>query len=308
MPQVLLGVDGGSSKARALLATLDGEVVGTGLTTGVNYQAVGLRAAVAAIEKAVHKAFQSAALRPEDCPIVVGCFGLAGVGRPADRRRWEVRLRRQRLAQRVIIVSDAELVLAAGCPAGWGIALIAGTGSICVGRTPDGRELRVGGWGYLLGDEGSGFALALQALRLAVRAADGRAAADPILRAALEFWGLREPNDLIELVYRRYRTAPSAIASFARRVVELAEHGESIALALLEHAADELAQHIVTVAARLGLDNPPLAFAGGLLVNSRLLRESVCRRIGRAPETVQVVDDPALGALRLAQRATGADA
>src|SRR4029453_12414402 len=87
--------------------------------------------------------------------------------------------------------------LAAGAPEGWGVALIAGTGSFCWGRDAAGRSARVGGWGFLLGDEGSGYDLAVQALRLATQTADGRAEAHAILRAILDHWGPRLPGSFL---------------------------------------------------------------------------------------------------------------
>ena len=77
-------------------------------------------------------------------------------------------------ARSVLMVNDGDLVIAAGTPEGWGIGVIAGTGSIAVGRTKDGRTARAGGWGHLIGDEGSAYRIVLDALRLVARRADGR--------------------------------------------------------------------------------------------------------------------------------------
>ncbi len=302
MARLLLGVDGGATKTRAVLAQFGGPVLGAGTAGSSNYQSVGLERAVAAIVEAIRAAFADARLMPEENEVAAVCFGLAGVDRPADRERLSGRLERERLARRSIIVNDSELVLAAGCPDGWGVALISGTGSICFGRAPDGRTARAGGWGYILGDEGSGFDIAVQALRLATRTADGRANAPGLLRAALDFWELDTPEQLIELVYQREGGAPGSVARFATRVLELAEAGDPDARQVLDRAADDLALHVATVTRRLGLDRPPLAFGGGVLRASALLREAVYERAGVPLGPAAVVDDPALGALAIARR------
>jgi N-acetylglucosamine kinase-like BadF-type ATPase len=198
-------------------------------------------------------------------------------------------------------VSDAELVLAAGTPAGWGVALICGTGSIAWGRAPDGRSARAGGWGYLLGDEGSGYDIALRALRLATQTADRRAAAPALLQAALDHWGLQEPEQLIGQVYR-LETTRAEIAALAPRVVALADAGEPAAMHLLDDASGELAQLVVAVACKLDLIAPPVALAGGLLGACEQLRGGIAVYLGVEPGALMYVEEPARGAVTIARR------
>ena len=100
------------------------------------------------------------------------------------------------------MIEDAALLLAAGTPDGWGVAVVAGTGSMAFARGTDGRTARAGGWGPLLGDEGSGYALALSGLRAAARAADGRAQATLLTDRLLAACGLSRPEDLVGIVYQ----------------------------------------------------------------------------------------------------------
>ncbi|HET9221200.1 MAG TPA: BadF/BadG/BcrA/BcrD ATPase family protein, partial [Roseiflexaceae bacterium] len=156
MTDLLLGVDGGGSGTRALLADRSGAILGAGAAGPSNHQAIGLEAAAQAIQSAIDMAFRDARVE-RSRPVAAICLGLAGAGRPEDRLRFEAWATRQNIARRCAVASDAELVLTAGTPDGWGVALICGTGSIAWGRAPDGRSARAGGWGYLLGDEGSGY-------------------------------------------------------------------------------------------------------------------------------------------------------
>jgi N-acetylglucosamine kinase-like BadF-type ATPase len=168
---VLLGVDGGGTKTTALLADRAGRVVARGAAGGSNFKAAGEAAARAAIEAAVRQAYAAAGL--DFAPPLAAGLGLAGVDTPADVERQSAWAAGYLPGARIRVANDVELALWAGTPAGWGLAVIAGTGAIAYGRAPDGRAARVGGWGWLLGDEGSGFDIGLRARRGAVPTAAG---------------------------------------------------------------------------------------------------------------------------------------
>src|SRR5262245_37291633 len=200
-PELVLGIDGGGSHTLACLAEAQagGRGVGKGEAGPSNIQSVGIERALQALDEAVARAF-TAAGKPRG-GLAAAALGLAGVDRAeasAVVRDWAARAQ---LADRVDIANDATLLLAAGTPDGWGLAVIGGTGSIAFGRTADGRFDRSGGWGYLLGDEGSAYGLALAGARAVARAADGCAPPTRLTPAILEFMGLSEPIEMIRAVY-----------------------------------------------------------------------------------------------------------
>ncbi|MFO7167276.1 MAG: BadF/BadG/BcrA/BcrD ATPase family protein [Chloroflexota bacterium] len=297
--RLVLGVDGGGSKTVALLADGDGKVIGRGTGGGANVRALGMAAAGAAIEAAIDRAFAAAGIARRPCDAI--CLGLAGAGRPAERALVEAWAAERELAERALVRDDAALVLAAGCPAGWGVAVICGTGSIAVGRAPDGRLARAGGWGYLLGDEGSGRDIALAGLRAACRAADGRGPQTALLPMVLERWGLSRPEELIARAYEGDQRA--LLEAMPPLVGRAAAEGDGPALAILEAAGVELATAAAAVAARLGLEPPlPLALAGAVLLNIPLLSAGLLAALERRgyPAHPTHVPEPALGAVRLA--------
>ena len=110
-----------------------------------------------------------------------------------------------RWARRLVMVNDGDLVVAAGTPEGWGVGVIAGTGSIAVGRTKDERTARAGGWGHLIGDEGSAYGVVLDALRLVARRADGRDAQppgrDPLTERICAAFGVAKPSQIVTTIY-----------------------------------------------------------------------------------------------------------
>lgn len=301
---VYLGIDGGGSHTVALLADEAGHILGRGEAGPANPLTVGEAEARQALRTAVCAAWAAAGLNPR--PAEVACLGLAGTGRERERQealRWAAE---DGLAARVLVVLDCDLVLAAGTPEGWGLALIAGTGSIAWGRDAQGRTARAGGWGYLLGDEGSGYALGLEALRAIARAADGAGPTTALEAAILARWGLAAPQDFIPRVYRTPFPRPE-IAELAPLVEEVAARGDPVAVRLVSEAGAALARILDAVARRLDLspERPlPCALGGGLLVRGLLVREEALRAataLGWKLEPVVRVEEPALGALRLAR-------
>jgi N-acetylmuramic acid 6-phosphate etherase len=299
---LLLGIDGGGSHTVALLADTNGTVLGRGEAGPSNVQAVGTDRGLAAINEAMAMAFAAAGRSRE--PAAAAWLGLAGADRPEEQRLIVDWARRAGLAEHVEVSGDARLLLAAGTPEGWGVAVVAGTGSIAFGRAPDDRTSRSGGWGYVLGDEGSAYALSVAALHAVARAADGRGPATALTERFLAHLGLTQPSDLIGAVYRSGRDR-AALAALAPLVLAAAEAGDSVADALVEEGAWELAEAVVAAARPLGLERGPLpvALTGGLLLESEGYRRRLLHALAELEvraEPVTLVREPAEGAVRLA--------
>lgn len=310
MPEELfLGVDGGGSHTLALVADGSGRILGRGLGGPANLHAVGEEAAQGALRTAIEQALSAAG--SQGGRVAVACLGLAGVGRAPERETFERWAAAEDLARHVRVVVDCDLVLAAGTPHSWGLALIAGTGSIVWGRDPAGRCARAGGWGYLLGDEGSGYAVGLAALQAVVRAADGRGPVTTLTEAILAHWGLPEAQALVGHVYRA--AVPRREIGFLAPLVEAAaEEGDAAAQEIVRTAGDDLARALAAVARSLALAGEPipLALGGGLLVRGRLVAQralEAATELGLALRPVTRVGQPALGALRLAQGEVAVD-
>ncbi|GCE19272.1 BadF/BadG/BcrA/BcrD ATPase family protein [Dictyobacter kobayashii] len=238
-----LGVDGGGSKTLAVLVNAQGEEVGRGLAGSSNYTGVGLESAVSNIYAAVQQARN--VLDPHS-PIAKAWLGISGLDRPADHAALIPLLKD--LAATVYLTNDGELGLSV-LPDAVGVVLIAGTGSIALGRNARGLTGRAGGWGYLLGDEGSGYALGIQALQAAVRAADGRGPSTILLERILQFWQFQQPEELIGAVY--LNTDKAQIARLSTCVLQAERDGDALASAIVQNAITELVLVVRTVAAKL---------------------------------------------------------
>jgi glucosamine kinase len=296
---LFLAVDGGGSKTHAVVVDCQGAVRGRGTAGSSNLRAIGVEQALAQLRLAIGEALPA---RDARCDVDAAWFGLAGIHGADGANLFAPHL--LSVAREVAITNDAEFALA-GLDNGPGVALIAGTGSIALGRDVSGQMIQVGGWGHLLGDEGSAYDIGRRAAQAAARAADGRGPTTALLQLVLERWGLTAPRSMIDHVYLTQEKAP--IASLAPGVLALARHGDQVARAIRRQACEELAQAAIAVIDALDVADPvPLILGGGLLIHQRELRVAVVARIRRrrALGRVTLVKEPALWAARsLAARA-----
>jgi N-acetylglucosamine kinase-like BadF-type ATPase len=305
--ELLLGVDGGGTSTVALLSREDGVPIGRGAAGPSNAKAVGNAAARLALEAAIGAAFTSAGLSVR--PAAVACLGLAGFDRAEDKRLLGEWAQTGHWAERLLLVNDGDLVVAAGTPEGWGVGVIAGTGSIAVARAPDGRKARAGGWGYLIGDEGSAYSTVLAALKKVARRADRRETAalqpDPLTAHLCRALGIGGPEQLVSVLY-----APgfdrSKIAALAPAVLAAAALDSSIAEELLRPAGAELAGMAIAASRAVGWNSGPLplAMAGGFLLSSEVVSHALVHdlRVHGFDPIPAPVTEPARGALVLARQ------
>jgi N-acetylglucosamine kinase-like BadF-type ATPase len=306
--EFVLGIDGGGTKTIAWLAcregTNDWKTIGRGASGPSNPKAVGFDAAFASLDRAIDAAFLEAGLPRRE--VSAACGALAGSDRDSDRRTIEEWAHRHKLARQWKLVHDAMPLLAAGTPALWGVALIAGTGSMAFGRGMQGATARAGGWGYLLGDEGSGYAISCLALQAAARGADGRGPETALLDRFMKRLDVARPSELVTHIYRPQIDRPT-IATWSDLVFEAADAGDSVAREIIAQGARGLAEAVAAVCGHLGLrDAPfPLALGGGLLLHQPSYVEAVLRELGRdglRAAEVAIVPEPVAGAVLLARQ------
>ena len=292
---LFLGIDGGGSTTLAVVVDADGHERGRGTASGANYRSVGIEQAIANLWAAAGNAVEQAGAT---FPIARAWVGLAGVDRPVDLQLFLPRLMPY-LARAVHLTNDAELVLSA-LEHAVGIAVISGTGSIVLGRDASGTTARVGGWGHLVGDEGSGYDVGRSALQAAVQAADGRGQPTKLLPQILKHWGLRCAEDILAQVYPAGDKA--ILADLAPLVFAAASAGDAAARAIVRRAAVDLALAAHAVARKLPFPNspPPVALGGGLLLHQEAFRRQVVRRLQRRMATgpIVVAEQPDLSAAR----------
>ena len=262
---IFLGVDGGGTSTRALVTDESGAVLGRGKAGPSNPLAVGWEPAVAAIVAAVSATRVS-------LPVDAAFFGLAGVGREPGKSRMVAALTEARLARRFDVGIDAEIALAGAHGGEPGGIVCAGTGAIAVARGTDGILHRADGWGHLLGDEGSGYWIGREAMRLVCGLEDGRVvgliqvghAKSTLFRdAVLAHFGVESVQALVTRVYDT-PLSPAEIAALAPVVGACAKAGDAIAEVTLVRAAGDLARSARAVLLAADLRQGPLSYTGGV--------------------------------------------
>jgi N-acetylglucosamine kinase-like BadF-type ATPase len=297
MPRIAVGVDAGGTKT-AVVYSVDGETVRVDTHDAVSPSLKGTEAAASAIATAIESTTDGA------IPHAI-FVGAAGAGREdvADGIRSALQSRFGNA--KVGVRDDAYIALRAAIPEGDGVVLIAGTGSIAYAQNA-GEGYRCGGYGYLIGDDGSGFAIGAAAIKHLLKAYDGRVPRDAFVQAVEAHLGVQTLTDVLERVYRS--SAPvGTVAGVAPLVLEMAQSSDRVATKLVQTAAMELFDLLKGAIKRGGLtgSDAPIALAGGLLSANSLLTYLLEMRLLNEFTSMPIRKDnpePCVGALAEAQR------
>ena len=277
-----------------LLADETGKVLAKAISGSANLVMKG----ELAVEKVIFDVIESLEA-PE--PVAALCLGIAGVGQPGAEQLIHDLLRRLGHRQPVRVVNDALVALVAGAPSGVGIVIVAGTGSIAYGADPDGQTARAGGWGYLLGDEGSAFWLGHYAVRHAIRAADGRGVTTSLYDLICDKLEVSDPTELVEWFYDQ-ELSRNRVADLASLVEKAANDGDEAAENLLDQAAKHLASAARAVAGQLSFSGPyPIVLSGGAFKACPSLHRRLDDFLDSPEMEVKLLEsEPATGAVTLA--------
>ena len=296
----IIGIDGGGTKTVGILATETGQHLAQVQSGPANYHVVGEAQTQTVLESVVSELCQKAGIS-RTSPIRF-CLGMAGLGRAADQQVIgricdELGIRENR-----ILTHDAHIALIGGAEKQKGVIIISGTGAIVYGINADGEEARASGWGYLLGDEGSGYDIAIKGLRAIVRAADGRDDPTELTTRILNTLDLNEPSELIRWVHAASR---DTIAHLAEIVFDTAQIEDRVAERIVDDAADELVCAAGSVIGQLEFEGQfDVVLSGGNLIHQPVFADKFRRRFAKIHSEASVLfpkHEPAYGAVLLAQ-------
>lgn len=278
--QIFLGVDGGGTKTQIALMNESREVLCEGYAGPSNPLRVGVETAVSNIQAAINQACDRDGVSRGD--IIAATLGLAGVRRADLKQSVRESFIKRLGIRKVEVVTDAEIALYATTLGKPGLVVIAGTGSVCLGKNADGKMAISGGWGPLAGDEGGGVGIAQQALHTIAKASDGRGAQTALSQRASEYFRASGPENLIVAIYSP-QVDNSRIAGFARLVVETAQAGDKIAIEILNDAGYELGLAACAVIEKLNLDGAkvPIGCVGSIFNAGPLLTEPMLEKVRR---------------------------
>lgn len=287
----IAGIDGGGTRTRLEIRDMENNLVRREVFGPFNLNAIG--------EAAFHALLQEVFAACGDmrqCSRI--CFGAAGISNPLVKQIIEEELAASGFAGKWYLCGDQEIALR-GAMDTPGVVVIAGTGSICFGKNAEGKTSRSGGYGHLIDDGGSGYALGRDVLNTAVRAIDGRGNSWGILNGVYAQINGCLPSDIVSFVYSP-STEKADIARLAPVALRQAELGDWEAWRILERGASDLYEMVKAVQQRLGLKGCRIALLGGLLAEENVYREAVAQKLTYLGTVVPPNHDALWGAAQLA--------
>ncbi|HST55043.1 MAG TPA: BadF/BadG/BcrA/BcrD ATPase family protein [Solirubrobacteraceae bacterium] len=300
----VMGVDGGATKTLAAVLDLEHSRLHLGRGGPSNPDAAGAQAASRAVLDACAQAIEGAGITDSD--VVSAVLAIAGTDTAAVAREVETGH-----PDGWIVVNDVVAAWSTATGAQPGVGVISGTGSNVFGVGPRGRPWRVGGWGHVLGDEGSGYWFGVQAIKAALRDREASGPETALSDAAVEFFAVANVEELGALVYAKPLTK-GEIAAFAVQIAKVAEQGDAVARELFERGARELGAQIVAVIRQTELGGPfPVGLIGSAFKAGPMFVEPLTDVVrAAAPQARLAVVEmaPVGGSLMLAARAAGCEA
>jgi glucosamine kinase len=285
-PVYVIGADGGGTKTLGVLADSEGRELAQVKVGAGNPNVVGIETASTNLLDIIAGCCDQAGMEVHRVGAIV--FGLAGVGSATVRERLAEAIRvgaRARGWENIpfALETDARIALEGAFKGEPGVVIIAGTGSALIGKLPDGTATLVGGWGRLLGDEGSGFGIGWEALRAVARDIDRRADAHVLRQLFAERVGWVSRDAIIAAVYQE----KFDLATLAPMVLEAADQGDAAALAILRAGAAHLVDQLAALVDRMGpMQTIGVVFIGGLIERgttyARIVTETISARIPNA--------------------------
>ena len=264
---VVLGIDGGGTNTRAAVVA-DGKIVGSGQSGSIKRLRVGAEAAETNLRTVLKEAYEQAGVKS----VKAACCGIASPTMPGVKE-WVTAVFDDFGVEQSEVVGDEVIALDAAFQGGPGILQIAGTGSNCVGRAPDGTFETAGGWSSRLGDEGSGYWIGVNSIRRALHAYDREEPCQVIPRV-MKIWGAKDMDEFINL---GDGTPSPDFAALAPLIHELAEAGDAVAVGVLHQAAIDLVEFVLLVRLKLrrkhGITGEvPVAWTGSVIAKTELVR------------------------------------
>jgi N-acetylglucosamine kinase len=301
----VLGVDGGGSRTRCVIASLSGHILASGAGGPSNPLTAGVDSAAEAIQTVIGEASRRCGINS----FVASVMGIAGTERASTIEALASRLILHDLGD-LSIIGDAKIALSGATGCRPGVVVISGTGSIAYGENERGETARAGGWGWRLGDEGSGYQIGNKALIAALRDYDGRGPQTTLTGKIREALNLETLDELVDLTYSK-NMGSEEVAALASIVGEAAGEGDNVALRILEGAGVELGIAASVVIRKLGLSGRfTIGLVGGVFNLGPLIRESLERSVRKTAPACVISSPrfpPEVGAALLALRYVGVE-
>lgn len=307
MNNYVIGVDGGGTKTEFVLLECSGNVIGRIKGDSTNYQVIGGEKLKKELIRGFNSLINNANINSNKIDHIF--LGLAGAGRDSDRKEILSLFSDTEFVKKITVDSDAMAALAGAFGTAPGIIIISGTGAICFGKNSKGDIVRAGGWGYLLGDEGSGYFIGREAIIAALKDLDGRGEKTKLRSRLEKHFNLNSIDQIIPQIYQN-KIDRVAIANLAIIVFEQANQGDTIAEEIIRRTGKELGLLAKAVAQRLSFENDEIkvALIGSIFKQKDLLVNEISKELYEVSWNIEINDPkfaPQFGAALLALQKAG---
>lgn len=295
-----VGIDGGGTKSRLIAVDKAGNQHGPYIGKSTNINSNPAEVVQANIKSLVLEFLQEQGAGWES--LSGFCIGSAGIDLPQNVQDYEKMLRASGIRCPLKAVNDVEIVFESEAKGQSGIVVVSGTGSIVFGKDEKKCTVRIGGWGHIVGDEGSGYWIGKEAVRRSLCSYDGREEKTALIPLLEEACKIKKIPDILDIVYTP-NINKSVIADFSKLVDQAANEKDAVAVCILEEAAQELYLMIIAAKKKMTLqDGFPVILSGGTILGSQLLCDKLCRKLAPLTENVKKThQEPCMGAVYLAQ-------
>ncbi|HDP99843.1 MAG TPA: hypothetical protein ENN22_11760 [bacterium] len=304
MATFVIGADGGGTKTELVLVDVTGNLVSKTRVASTNYQAMGGQKVRQELLTGIGRLLKKSNIPASKIDHLF--FGLAGAGRKRDQEEVRALFNDTEYKGKITVESDAIIALEGAFATEPGIIIISGTGAICFGKNEEGRVVRSGGWGYLLGDEGSGYSIGRSAIVAALQDFDGRGEKTELRQRITQNFNLNSIDEIIPLVYQN-KIDRVKIANLAPLVFELAQRGDAKSEEIVRNTGRDLGLLAKAVAQKLNFagEEIKVALIGSVFIQKETLVNNISKELYEISWNISINDpmfQPAYGAALMAMK------
>ena len=291
--KIIAGIDGGGTKTKVICQDLQGKIIAEEKFGAFNLNSIG-ETGLSDLLIQICDFLQ----KKGECVSI--CIGAAGVSNPQMKKMIDSAMEQSGI-KKWKLIGDHEIAFWGALEGKEGVALIAGTGSICYGRNEEGKNIRVGGWGHLIGDEGSGYAIGRDALQAVTHLKDGYGEPTQLAELLNEQLSLNSRQKIIDYTYKNNK---SYVAQISQLVEQAASQGDAVSIKILQDNAFSVSKQVIAAVRQLRVKTGEVALCGGLLENDTIYRKFVIREIEKGCpgfDCVAPKHSAAIGAVMMAK-------
>jgi glucosamine kinase len=278
-----LGVDGGGTRTTAIVSDIYGNIVTCSTGKTINYYAAGLETARANMKEIMEDIQEKSGIDYFDAANI-GMSALYREAMPEEKQAFADGIIS---ASEIYMTSDLHIAMEGVSAEGPCILIISGTGSMAVARDWDGNSFVVGGWGYAIGDQGSGYYIAMEAIKHVLKSYDGLERPTAMLGAFMEYYGLAQLRDAID-IFHSPAMHRDKIPAFAGEVYKCALNNDQAAGDIIKKAANELAECVFALMEKIREKNVAIGVYGGVFQHNKILYEEFCGIVHEKAEAASI--------------------